>query len=147
MRPHTLPILLTLFAIAADSPTNQAAQKEMKKLEGAWSMVSLEVNANLTSEEDAKNFKLEVAGDKWNVSINDHTIEATYRVDPTKSPKEIDLTYLEGPIKGQPIAGIYLLEGDTLKMCRCQEPNKDRPTEFATLAGSGLLLVVWKRVK
>src|SRR5262249_32062933 len=35
----------------------------------------------------------------------------------TRSPKAIDITWLEGRAKGQTAAGIYSLEGDLLRLC------------------------------
>ena len=131
--------------VAADCARDDAVKKEMKNLEGTWSILSLEINGTMVSEEDAKKFKLETVGDKWNVTIDGNLVEATYQVDPTKDPKNIELTYAEGKFKGQPMHGIYSFVGDTLQLCRCLEPSKDRPKEFTAGADSGLVLVVWKR--
>jgi uncharacterized protein (TIGR03067 family) len=68
-------------------------------------------------------------------------------MDETKTLKTIDMTIVAGKEKGKVYHGIYRLDGDMYTICRNFEPNKDRPTEFATKADSGLMLVVWKRVK
>ena len=68
------------------------------------------------------------------------------KIDPSKSPAHIDFTYEDGPAKGTTLKGIYKIEGDTLTICY-GGLGKDRPTEFASKAGSGTILVVQKRAK
>lgn len=68
--------------------------------------------------------------------------EMTYKLDPTKDPKAIDLTHTLGKEQGKVRLGIYLLDGDDLKMC----VDDERPTEFATRPESGRALIVLKRV-
>jgi RNA polymerase sigma-70 factor (ECF subfamily) len=77
--------------------------------------------------------------------------EATYVLDPTKTPKAIDLTPDRGPAKGKTLSGIYELEGDRLKVCFVtpeaeEEKGKGRPTQFATKPGSGHFLWVFQRL-
>ena len=44
--------------------------------------------------------------------------------------------------------GIYLLEGDGLKICdNADDPGKGRPAAFATEPGSGRVLVNFKRAE
>ena len=72
--------------------------------------------------------------------------EGTYRLDPTKSPRQIDFTF-SGEV--QMIAlGIYQLDGDKLKLCLCVDPVKfdQRPTEMATKAGQTRIILTLKRV-
>ena len=68
------------------------------------------------------------------------------KIDPTKSPKTIDVTMTEGPNKGAIMLGIYEIDGDTLKVCFDAEVKK-RPTEFKSPAGSETFVNVHKRVK
>src|SRR5262249_2211127 len=51
-----------------------------------------------------------------------------------------------GPHKGQILRGIYLLEGDMLKVCR-SDPGQARPREFTTWTDSGQTLFVSQREK
>ena len=72
-------------------------------------------------------------------------VEGIYHLDPTKTPKTFDLTYLS-PIRKTAL-GIYALDGDTLKLCLSINPEQvaDRPTEFATKGGGLRILVTLKR--
>jgi uncharacterized protein (TIGR03067 family) len=69
----------------------------------------------------------------------------TLKVDPSRAPKSLDVTVVEGLDKGAVFLGIYEIRGDTLKVCFDPE-GKKRPTEFKGTAGSQTL-VVHKRVK
>lgn len=72
--------------------------------------------------------------------------QGQYKLDPSRSPKAIDLIPSDGPNKGLTIPGIYWLEGETLIACY-GEAGKGRPTEFASRAGSGWVLVTYRRAK
>ena len=69
---------------------------------------------------------------------------ADYKVDPKKSPAEIDIT----PGAGQaatPMPGIYKVDGDTLTICVGR--GGTRPSKFESPAGSDVMLLTLKRVK
>jgi uncharacterized protein (TIGR03067 family) len=71
--------------------------------------------------------------------------QATFQIDPTKSPKTIDYTQIiESKTQGRIIPGIYEIEGDTLRVCRTTGSNV-RPTEYSAAARSGHVLLVLKR--
>jgi uncharacterized protein (TIGR03067 family) len=52
----------------------------------------------------------------------------------------------EGDLAGKEAQGIYLLEGDTLKICYTM-PGQKRPTAFESLPGSKAYLMIWTRQK
>jgi uncharacterized protein (TIGR03067 family) len=86
-------------------------------------------------------------GDKHTVKKGDEVIQVgTQKLDPSKSPKTIDVTMLEGPSKGTVMLGIYEFDADTLKVCFDPE-GKKRPTEFKSATGSKNFVNVHKRVK
>src|SRR2546423_642012 len=91
-----LALLLSGHALADD------AKKEMAKLEGEWSMVSGERDGQALPEEIVKELKRVAKGDETTVTSNGQTfMKAKFTVDPTKKPKTIDYTLLEGPNKGK----------------------------------------------
>lgn len=61
---------------------------------------------------------------------------ATYTLDPTKSPKQIDIR-----LSKFKLVGIYAVEGDSLKLCFDLD---ERPRQFADKNG-GPSLVIFKR--
>ena len=70
-----------------------------------------------------------------------------FKIDPAKSPKQLDLQReKDGKVKTL-YQGIYKIEGDTLTFCRSALPVGtslgERPTEFK--AGAGVVLLQFKR--
>ena len=108
------------------------------------------------AEQDGKKFSKEETKDmiatidgsgKVSVGRGDKVInEATVKLDPTKKPKTIDITYTGGERKGQAVLGIYELEGDAFRVCVAR-PGDERPAEFSTKDGSGRTLVAYQREK
>ena len=125
------------------------AARELEKLQGEWTMVSLEQRGVKRSEEVVSRIKLTVKGDQLIVSRQGEARERreTINIDPSQNPGILDLTGPAGFIS----LGIYKLEGDNLTLCRTIERGDiDRPREFKTTPEEGILAVemsVWKRAK
>lgn len=129
-----------LVVVAAD------AKDELDKLQGTWARTTAEVNGKPAPEGELKNTTLVIQGDQYTLKTPDRDRKGTLKLDPTKSPKEIDLTPSAGPNKGKTLHGIYELDGDTFRYCLAVD-GKDRPTEFSSKPGSGHGLFVNKREK
>ena len=141
-----LAVLAVGVFFAADAPKDDATKKELEKFQGTWKFVSLEVDGNKLPEEGFKDARLVITGDKFTVSEGRVLHKGVFKVDVSKKPKTIDVTFTEGPEKGNTVRGIYELEGDTYKVCMT-DTLKARPTEFASKPGSGHVLEVLKREK
>ncbi len=121
---------------------NGARDKEVDDLQGEWGVVEWEEEGGLS--EDLKGKKLLIKGDEIT------TIQAqlgladrlSFKLALGKSPKEIDLTALNGWTKGMTHPGIYEIEGSRLRICY---GVKVRPKEFATTPGSGLVMLTLER--
>ena len=66
------------------------------------------------------------AGDRCTARFGDAGLPTTYRLEPTKDPKEIDFS----AGRGGSLPGIYRLDGDRLQLCLNME-GPERPTELA----------------
>jgi uncharacterized protein (TIGR03067 family) len=145
--------IVSLFAgvrsPAADGKANEeTVAKELQAFKGIWRLSS--------KEEDGKNFSKEEIKDiigtgdglgKFSVRRGDKVIgEATVKLDPTKKPKRIDVSFTEGKHKGQTVLGIYEIASDAFRVC-IAEPGGERPAEFSTRVRSGRTLVAYKREK
>jgi uncharacterized protein (TIGR03067 family) len=129
-------VLLTGLAAAGDT------KDEMKKLQGTWK-----------GEFEGKKFEMKLEKDKFTVTFSDGNNNIVFmgkiKIDPSKKPKEIDLTIEEGKdFTGKTSQGIYEVDGDSLKWC-ANEPGKDtRPTAFPAKEGEtaegGMYLVLKK---
>src|SRR5437016_4518438 len=104
---------VTLASSLGGAYPQDAVQKEQEKLPGTWQVLRQEYDGD---DENFQDNKLVITADKITIKekLGDKTI--TYRIDPGKQPKTIDLTW---EVKGKTthLTGIYHLDGDTLKIC------------------------------
>jgi RNA polymerase sigma factor (sigma-70 family) len=129
----------------ADKPAaagKGAAPKDEENILGTWVLVSSEEGGQRAPEELIKEARVTFAADgKMTVKQGEKEQEFTYQLDPAKKPKEFNGTN----DKGRTVLGIYKLDGDTLTVCF--DRGGDRPTEFASPAGTTVVLEVLKREK
>lgn len=67
-----------------------------------------------------------------------------FQLDPSKTPRAIDVTPMDGPDKGKGWKGIYLLRDDVLIVCRSKDGG-ERPTEFSADPKTGRELLFLTR--
>src|SRR5581483_10378034 len=115
------------LAFAADAK-EEAIQKDRKRFEGTWQVVSLEVDGNKAAEADAQKIRvINEADGAWTIEIEGKVAaRGTSKIDPTKKPRTIDLTVTEGNRKGKTTLAIYHFEGDPRRVCY-PPPDKKRP--------------------
>ena len=151
MRIALVALLCTLVLTASGGTGAWAGdragvEKELKKFQGTWTFESVETGGKEVPAAEFKGITVTFEGDKYAVKKGDEVIQAaTLKLDPSKSPKALDVTVAEGPNKGAVMLGIYEISPDTLKVCFDPE-GKKRPTQFTSASGSQTL-VVHKRVK
>ena len=112
------------------------------KLQGVWALVALTMGG-VSDSPEVQQLK---QGNKEVVFEGDTTfilMPVNFRLDPTKTPKQIDLI----PKQQNPgfvFPGIYELNGDELKVC-FNTPGAERPTRFVSEKDSLVMLLVLKR--
>jgi uncharacterized protein (TIGR03067 family) len=122
-------------------------EKEVRKFQGTWTFESSATGGKELPAGELKGLILIFEGDKHTVKKGDAVIQVgTQKLDPSKSPKAIDVTMAEGPKKGAVMLGIYEIDGDTLKVC-FDPQGKKRPTEFKSTPGSENFVNIHRRVK
>jgi uncharacterized protein (TIGR03067 family) len=141
-----VPLLASM--VVADDAKDEAITKDRKQIEGTWRVVSLEVNGNKATEQDAKKLTVVNGSDgTWSLRSEGTEISrGTSTFEPTKKPKSIDFTPTEGAGKDNQHLGIYELGEKTRKLCFAP-PGKERPTDFSSPPGSGIILVTLEREK
>lgn len=136
------------FAVAATVSVALAednrAKSELAKFQGTWQLVSAISDGARADEEIVKKIRVVIKGNKHSVFFGDDPIakDVPFKIDPSASPKTTDDMLPDARI----IRGIYKLDGDTLTNC-VGKPDQERPSEFASKAGSGHTLRVFQRVK
>jgi uncharacterized protein (TIGR03067 family) len=153
-----LPAIVVVGALlAADNPARDPAEHERKQLEGTWEVVAFEEHGETVPRESyqftakirAGRFALEARRMLLFFAVGGE-LTGTYRLDPSKKPRAIDFEYED--VGAEPgagrrrttVRGIYLLDGDTLKICKDMS-GQQRPREFKTEPGSSKVVLVLKR--
>jgi uncharacterized protein (TIGR03067 family) len=134
-------LVLVLAAGFLAAPVPNDKPKDEQAIQGTWVVVSAENNGK--PADDIKGEKLILKDGKVTMTTKNKEEKGTYKIDPTKKPKTIDLTE-EG--KTEPSPGIYALEGDTLKLCVSSKPS-ERPTEFSGKPKNHMLIVLKRQKK
>jgi hypothetical protein len=114
-------------------------------MQGTWNLVSAMQDGKALPEDKVKQTTIVIKDDTFRFPglAEDATSRAgTFKLDATKKPKEMDSTSTEKKV----MLGIYELEQDSYKICFALA-GKPRPTEFASIPGSGQILQVWERKK
>src|SRR6516162_5222640 len=124
MRQHVAALVIAVLAVGAALSQDKEGKSDQDKIQGTWTMVS-GMREGKPFPEEAKNRKITFAGNKMKLKMNDQEHEVTFKLDPAKKPKEIDVDF-----DGQAGKGIYELDGDTLKIAH-GDLGEARPTEFA----------------
>jgi uncharacterized protein (TIGR03067 family) len=147
MRRIGLVAVAAGLLIGADGPKKDDAGKDIEGLQGTWAMTSLVMSGEAVPEGNSLAGKLVVEGDRYTVSVAGQVTPSTFKLDPSRRPRQIDFVPTSGPQKGQTLKGIYELDGNTYRLCRGLRPEDERPTGFSSPPGSAVLLVVWKRAE
>jgi uncharacterized protein (TIGR03067 family) len=125
--------------------TTDARAQAASKLDGAWTAVSAERDGKPADE--LNGHRLTFAGNTFVVDRDGKVLyKGTFKADPARRPARIDFRNTEGEAKGATWLGVYRLEGDTLTIAdNAPDPMKPRPTRLSTTAGSGHVMLTFKR--
>jgi uncharacterized protein (TIGR03067 family) len=123
-----------------------AIKEEWKRLNGTWEPVRIVADGK---EQPAPKEKATVTlkDGRYTVRQGGKVVgEGASKIDPSTSPKSLDITPGSGPTKGKTVPAIYEVKGDTHRVC-IAGPGKPRPKAFEAKEGSGHTLVTYKRIK
>ena len=136
-------LLLSAPALGQDAKADQA------KLQGEWEAVSIERDGNKTPEAVAKTFRRKIEGNKYTVTFKMgdkvQTVKGTFKLDPSKKPKALDIQLDLGDGQEGTAKGIYEIDGEKLKTAFPSDgPKGKRPSDFK---GENVMIVIWKQQK
>lgn len=127
----------------------QEPPASLKPFQGRWQAIAVESDGMRDGAKAAKSVRASVNGDQLSLRFTGTvTRRARMRLDPSKSPKTIELTLLEGEETGATVRGIYAFEKGEWKICvpNFDAAGKPSPREFATRPGDGLVLLILQRL-
>jgi uncharacterized protein (TIGR03067 family) len=153
MRTKVVLVVTAALLLGADAPKGRPVDKDRDALQGKWRSTSLTRDGEKL--DGAKQWT-ELKVDKDRISWEESTLKGdfgetanvpfSYKLDPSKDPKTIDLTWTKYARKGKKLLGIYRLRGDELTICVSWKDTA-RPEKFESERGSGHQLVTLKRVE
>lgn len=109
----SLHVSLLFLSLLLPTPAYDDAAKDAKALSGNWKLVKGEDHGRDFPEDIVKQFTLKVEGDTFTFAVLDQKMNATFKVDPSKNPKELDVTWTDGNNKGKTVKCVYELKDDT----------------------------------
>jgi uncharacterized protein (TIGR03067 family) len=124
-----------ILVLAGGSSAGDKKNDDQKQLQGKWKVLSSEISGKKIK--GGERF-LVIKGNEWTAPVG---AMFTFKIDPTKKPKELDLLGRNGGTW----RGIYKIEGDSLTFCRSHGSGGERPKEFK--GGEGVVLFVYKRAE
>lgn len=131
------------FVLAALLAVAVIADDDQKAFQGTWTIVGQKKG---DSKEPVTGPTVVFEGDKYQIKRGDKVLEeGTFKLDGSKSPKQIDVTVTEGVDKGTKLHGIYEIEGDSMRAA-VGPTDKDRPARYDGLP-EGVRAFVLKREK
>ncbi|HEV3203245.1 MAG TPA: TIGR03067 domain-containing protein [Gemmataceae bacterium] len=147
MHARVLFLVTAGLLLGGEAPKEEAAKKDLEKLQGEWVMQSSERDGKKLTEKQVEGYSRKIKGNTYTVTIENEEgvreLGGTITLDPTQKPKTIDAQMSDGSMKGQTMLGIYKLEGDMQTVCFAPVGQK-RATDFDSKQGT---LTVWKRDK
>jgi uncharacterized protein (TIGR03067 family) len=143
--------LVSAFALVVSTSAAQdkGGTGDKDKLQGTWSVVSATKGGKAMPADQTKGVTVTFKADKMIIAMQgkDDKMEATFTVNASKKPKEMDVDFGKDP-KGKEMkgTGIYELDGDNLKIAH-GEFGDPRPKDFESKDGSNVSVMVLKREK
>jgi uncharacterized protein (TIGR03067 family) len=129
MKPLAILFSLCIFCLSARA---DALKTDADLIQGTWRYTSISEDGQTTpihpTDHEAAVFMVIDGNKMYMIRDGHHAENGTVKLDPSQSPKQIDTMSTDPPDAGQVNHGIYTLDGDTLKICYSDTP--DRPTEF-----------------
>jgi uncharacterized protein (TIGR03067 family) len=132
MRIHRLCVLIALVLAGSVSSSDQKpAKTDQERMQGNWDVVSLNANGKDVDEAPIKSAKVKIAGNQLTLVQSDPAKEdvVTIAIDPTQTPKTIEVTHHNADANAKPLRGIYELTATDLVIALSTDPDDFAPTD------------------
>ena len=143
-------LAVAVVVLLGASDKKDPVKEELKKLQGDWKATKVTYNGEALSDDATGKITMKLKGDTAQVgankSIKGEYTKVQFKIDPSVTPKSMDVTIIAGGQKGATMEGIYKLEKDRLTIC-AKVLGMDRPTKFESPAGESIVLIVLEKQK
>jgi uncharacterized protein (TIGR03067 family) len=131
-----------------DAKGKDPAKRDLDLLQGNWNATAVTYNGKDFLAESKAGLRFVFKGAEATVEASE-AVKKEYakikiKIDPGTMPPIMDITVSAGTQLDAVIEGIYELKKDELRIC-ARVLGNDRPTEFASPAGTSIVLLVLKR--
>jgi uncharacterized protein (TIGR03067 family) len=147
------PMLLFGFLVAGATAADPAPKKpptaaeELQHFQGTWQIESWQEKGKAIPAPDLKKRGVFFGANLFVYRRDGKLHQAgSLQLEPSRSPKTVNLSVKEGDGKDGVMLGIYAISGDTLKLCYDPEGQK-RPENFTPDSKSGFTLIELKKPK
>ena len=156
---QTLGVLIAILMAAVSisrGADDDALKAALKALEGKWEVTACQKDGEENGDVVKLGISLEFKDGKMEITGSDPNFTPQKRfvkLDVTTTPKLMDVAEKEEDLKDgtKLLEGLYSVEGETFKFCfqmDGDQPAKGkRPSALESKAGSGVLLLTFKKVK
>jgi uncharacterized protein (TIGR03067 family) len=136
----------------AENKEEDAAAKDLAKLQGTWRLVAEDRDGTVTKLAKGQGHDIVIEKDFeiWYDADGKLALKHKLKLDPSKSPKQMDATCVFSvlfPNDKSTVPSVYEIDGDELKIAYPGELFYPRPKEFTTKKGSLFTVGTYKRVK
>ncbi len=141
----SLSIVAVFCLVLGAMDGESAVSQDAARMEGVWRFDMVEVDGAKRPELPfATNKVIILKNGRFVIMQGSRFTHGMMKIDATKTPKQYDSTLIRGAAKGVTFTCIYELNEDTFKLCG-PYAGGNRPSEFVTAPGSGLVMQVLKR--
>lgn len=130
MRVHRLCALIVL-GLAGTALSADPKPADQDRMQGNWDVVSLNANGKDVDEAPIKSAKVKIAGNQLTLIQTEPAKEdvVTIAIDPTQTPKTIEVTHQNADANAKPLRGIYELTETDLVIALSTDPDGFAPTD------------------
>jgi uncharacterized protein (TIGR03067 family) len=140
-----LNLLFMLCYVPWSADDRNQNAKELAPFVGVWQFDQVIVDGIKQPVPPFETNKMIITKDgRYTIAQGPRITRGAIKIDSTKTPKHYDVVLNAGSNKSTTLLGIYELADDELKICLPLR-TKDRPSSFASNAGSGCIIHVFKR--
>jgi uncharacterized protein (TIGR03067 family) len=121
----------------------EAAQRDLRLLQGRWQAVSIEHDGSQERPQGGLHWM--IRADRYEVWIGNQNLETNqFTLDPTKRPRTLEMRHVISGSQAPRITGIYELQGNVLKVCY-DLTGQGYPKEFTAPQGARRISYVFRR--
>ena len=139
--------ILSLVAFVTAQDKEEAARKELLKLQGEWKLKAGEASGQAMPPNVVNGFSMMIKANEYEFRNSLETEKGRIILNPTARPCQIDIVIVDGSFKGEKQLGIYEIGEKSVKFCINQPGDSKRPDKFSTTAENQFLLFEFEQVK